>query len=201
MSSTSSASSRTSSCSPSSGSLASSLDDRLNAHPSREALAAAAAAAANAPIVSHVVSLPYQHQLQQQQRLVEDPLLPPQVAPHPPYHLPLVPICASAPYTELVQLTQLSGSSEDALFAHANYSRRPPNPFSFDLTPPPPPTTTPYSPPLPLVFSPSSGPSAAASGGRAFEVAAAEEASKPTLAQHPLTTYLSSLQPSKPVVS
>ena len=200
MSSSSSASSHTSSCSPSSGSLASSLDDRLNVHP-RDALAVAAAAAAAAavnrdvPTGAHVVTLPAQQysQVQSQQQQPSHPVEVQSGVPHPPYHLPIVPICASAPYTELVQLTQLSGSSEDALFAHANYARRPPNPFSFDLTPPPPPATTPYSPPLPLVFSPSS----ATAGGRSF---AAEETSKPTLAQHPLTTYLSSLQPSKPVV-
>ena len=193
MSSSSSASSHTSSCSPSSGSLASSLDDRLNAHPRDAAVALdrdAAAAATLDPRLHHVALAAPPHHLgaplphpEQQAQLIS----------YEAYSLPVAPSCASAPYTELAQLTQLPESTEDALFAHANYSRRPPNPFSFDLTPPPP-NTTPYSPPLPLVFSPSS---ATASGARSFGV---EDASKPVLSQHPLTTYLSSLQPAEPVV-
>ena len=204
MSSSSSASSRTSSCSPSSGSLASSLDDRLDAVRPRNATAVDAASDRDAVAVAAIahVSLtaashqhhhhhhqpPHQQPHQQHPELLLQQHQREQVS-LPPYHLPLVPNCASAPYTELTQLT-----SEEPLVAHADYANRPPNPFTFALTPPPPPTTTPYSPPLPLVFSPSS---ATVAGPLSFST---DEASKPILAQHPLTTYLSSLQPLEPVV-
>ena len=257
MSSTSSATtSRTSSCSPSSGC---SLDaSSSNAFPCGAAVAYvdhqrlinAAAAAACLPtdasavaaatatngasvveIQRHVVptavpfSPPQQHHIRQQHLHTDASSLavtsfpvPIVAGPQPPHSSSssLTTNCASsAPYhSELAELGDAGGLTEDALFTHANYARRPPNPFSFDLTPPPPAATTPYSPPLPLVFSPSSvaapvvaatSSSSASEEHRLFGVDSQHrhhlqhQTSKPALSEHPLATYLSTLQQSEPV--